>query len=184
MHGRVMGRALDLFAAGLFGLFLVAAVPQAVQRAAGMLRYAGRLGGESPSTARARFSGDAYVHAIDEIRGALPIDRPYVLVEAGRPQDGGVYWVRWDLAPRRAVYLGQLAELADAVRSRRRFIASPRQVVVSYGPGQPPRLVEWDRFVEEVTAAGRGTAPGGAAAAARSPAAESPAATSTPHVRR
>jgi hypothetical protein len=178
MRGRVMGRALDLFAAGLFGLFLVAAVPQAVQRAAGMLRYASRLGGESPVTARARFSGDAYVHAIDEIRSALPIDRPYVLVEAGRPQDGGVYWVRWDLAPRRAVYLGQLAELSDAVRSRRPFIAPLRQVVVSYGPGQPPRLVEWDRFVEEV-AAGRGTAPGRAAAPARSP-----AATSTPHVRR
>src|ERR1700688_17631 len=183
MRGRMPGRALDLFAVGLFGLFLLAAVPQAMQRATGMLRYACGLGSASPVTARARFSGDAYVHAIDDIRGALPVDRPYMLVEAGRPEDGGVYWVRYDLAPRRAVYLGQLAELIDGVRSGRRSIAPLRQVVVSYGPGQPPRLLGWDRFLEEVTAAARGAAPeGGAAGAAGPTAAGGRAATSTPHV--
>ena len=172
MRGNVLARALDLAAAGLFGVFLVAAVPWAVLRAAGLLTLPSLFGRESEALARARFEGLEYVRAIDEIRRSLPLDEPYLLVEAGRPQDGGIYWVRFDLAPRRAVYLGQLAELTDADRLRRRLTGHQRQVVISYGPGLPPRLVERYRLAAEIESLARaaaGAAPGAGAGAAGTP---------------
>jgi hypothetical protein len=159
MRGNWLARALDLAAAGLFGLFLVAAVPVAVLRSAKLLSLPSRCGGESEAAARARFEGPDYVRGIDEIRRDLAEDETYLLVEAGRPQDGGVYWVRFDLAPRRAVYLGQLAELTDADRLRRRLTGRQRQVVISYGPGRAPRLVERYRFAAELER-GAGSAAG------------------------
>jgi hypothetical protein len=167
MRGNLLAWALDLAAAGLFGLFLAASVPTAVERSMGLLALPSHFGGESEAAARARFEGLEYVRAIDEIRRSLPIDEPYLLVEAGRPQDGGVYWVRFDLAPRRAVYVGQLAELTSADRLRRRLTGRQRQVVISYGPGQPPRLVE--RYllaaeIERLAGSAAGAAPPGTAA--------------------
>jgi hypothetical protein len=138
-------------AVAIFALFLAAGLQQAVSRAWAMLHFAARTAGrESFDAARARFSGPAYVAAIDAIRDALPPDQPYLLVEGGRPQDGDLYWVRFDLAPRRAIYLGQLDQLTDVRRLRQRFPANVRQVIVAYGPGEPPRLLERYRFVQEV----------------------------------
>jgi hypothetical protein len=168
MRGNWLARAQDLAAAGLFGLFLAAAVPVAVLRSAKLLSLPSRCHAESEAAARARFEGPDYVRAIDEIRRDLPEDEPYLLVEAGRPQDGGVYWVRFDLAPRRAVYLGQLAELTDAERLRRRLTGRQRQVVISYGPGLAPRLVERYRFAAEIerdAGSAAGAAPGTGASA-------------------
>jgi hypothetical protein len=149
MHPPRLARLQGGLAIGAFALFLLTALPQAVSRAAGMLSFAQSTGAESFAAARARFSGPAYVAAVDAIRQALPPDQPYFLVEAGRPQDGDTYWVRFDLAPRPAIYLGQIEELTD-VRSLRRRLGKVRQVVVAYGPGKPPRLYERYRFVQEI----------------------------------
>ncbi len=154
MHVSRLARILGGLAVGAFALFLVAAVPQAVSRATGMLRFADGAGGETFAAARARFFGPAYVGAIDAIRQAIPPDQAYLLVEAGRLQDGDLYWVRFDLAPRRAFYLGQLDELTDARRLRQRLPGNVRQVVVAYGPGEPPRLLERYQLVHEIE--GRG----------------------------
>jgi hypothetical protein len=154
-----LSRALDVLAIGLLGFFLVAAVPQAMLRALGMLRLAKQAARESDGEARARVYGEAYTRAIDEIRRAIPAGGGYLLVEGGRPQDGGAYWVRYDLAPRRAVYLGLLGELTDARRLRKRIGANLRQVVVAYGPGLPPRLYERYRFVNEIERRAAAAAP-------------------------
>jgi hypothetical protein len=150
MRGSGLGRALDVLAAALFVFFLVAAVPQALARAAGMLRLARHAARETPAAARARVAGDDYSRAIDDIRRALPPTEAYLLVEGGRPQEGGAYWVRYDLAPRRALFLGRLTELTDAHRLRQRLGANLRHVVVAYGPGLPPRLYDRYRFVGEI----------------------------------
>jgi hypothetical protein len=166
MRGKMLGLALDLAAVGAFGLYLATAVPTAVRRGRGLLALPSQCAGESEAAVRARFWGPSYVAGIDEIRRSLPVDEPYLLVEAGRPQDGGVYWVRFDLAPRRAVYLGHLTELTDANRLRRRLTSRPRRVVISRGPGQAPLLMERYRFVAEIergAAAGAGAAGAGAA---------------------
>ena len=119
---------------------------------------------ETPAEARARVAGDDYIRAIDDIRRALPPTEAYLLVEGGRPQDGGAYWVRYDLAPRRALFLGRLTELTDAHRLRQRLGANLHHVVVAYGPGLPPHLYDRYRFVGEI-------AQRSAAAAAAPPAA-------------
>jgi|GEM_PF-2660699 len=151
MRGSVVGLLLDVVAVALFGIYLVAAVPLAIRRAVNMLRTEAQVAaGESLTDARARCFGDSYTRAIDEIRKALPADRAYLLVDGGRPQDGDAYWVRYDLAPRPAVFAGQL-ELLDAARLRRTIeganLSDLRQVVVAYAPGVPPRLYDLASFL-------------------------------------
>src|SRR5215472_12728899 len=117
--GARLGRGLDLLALGALSVYLAAAVPWALVRAAGDVDLAIETG-ESLAAGRARVYGERYSQAIDQIRRDLPVSEPYLLVEGGSPASGGVFWVRYDLAPRRAVYLGRLDELTDAARVRRR----------------------------------------------------------------
>ncbi|MBV8200930.1 MAG: hypothetical protein JOZ15_09945, partial [Acidobacteria bacterium] len=71
-------------------------------------------------------------------------------VDGGSGSLGGTYWVRYDLAPRRSIYLGRLYELTSVQEVRRRLAANLRHVVVAYGPEKPPRLYERYRFVQEI----------------------------------
>jgi len=144
-----LDRALDLAAAGLLGLFLAAAVPQALFHAGRKVVEAANAH-ESLAQARARVYGEDYTRAVDRIRDELPEDAAYLLVEGGRPGSGGAAWVRYDLAPRRAVYLGRLDELTSGERMRRRLAANLRQVVVTFDAGVPPRLYERYRFLQEI----------------------------------
>jgi hypothetical protein len=171
-RGGALRRVLDGLALTLFAAFLVVAVPQAVMRAAGMLNLAQYARGESAEAGRIRLEGEPYVRGIDAIRAAVPADEPYLLVEGGRLTDGDTYWVRYDLAPRRAILLGRLADMAGAGPAIRRLGSRLRHVVVAYGHGAPPRLYDRFEFVEELDrrAAGAGggaagEAGGGAAAA-------------------
>ncbi len=140
---RLFGFALDVLAVALAALFFAAALSTALYRAARMLHDQPQLAGETLTAARARIYGPAYVQAIEQIRGAIDPDEPYLLVEAGGPGSGGVYWVRYDLAPRRAILLGRLDEITPR-DLRRQEGANLRHVVVSLGQGPPPVL--FDRF--------------------------------------
>ena len=151
LRGRwsVLDRALDLAAAGLLGLFLAVAVPSALLHASREVVAAARAH-ESLDQARARVYGEAYTRAIDQIRSELPAGDSYLLVEAGSRESGGAYWVRYDLAPRRAVYLGRLEELTSGDRLRRRLTVNLRHVVVTFAKGKPPHLFERYRFLQEL----------------------------------
>jgi hypothetical protein len=142
-------RALDLAAAGLLALFLMSGVSAALLRAGSEL-YQAAHAHESLAEARARVYGEAYTRAIDQIRRELPAGDGYLLVEGGDPGTGGAYWVRYDLAPRRAVYLGRLDELTSGARIRRRLAANLRHVVVAFDTREPPRLYDRYRFIQEI----------------------------------
>lgn len=142
-------RALDLAAAGLLVLFLAAGVSIALLRA-GRELYLAAYAHESLAEARARVYGEAYTRAIDQIRRELPAGEGYLLVEGGVPGSGGAYWVRYDLAPRRALYLGRLEELTSGFRLRRRLGANLRHIVVTFDSGRPPRLYDRYRFLQEI----------------------------------
>jgi hypothetical protein len=144
-----LDRALDFAAAGLLGLFLAAAVPWALLRACGEL-YRAAYVHESLAEARARVHGEDYTRAIDQIRREVPPGDAYLLVVDGEPKSGCTYWVRYDLAPRRALYLGRLDELTSGAQVRRRLTANLRHVVVAFETGEPPRLYERYRFLQEI----------------------------------
>jgi len=144
-----LDRALDLAAAGLLGLFLAVAVPSALLRAGREVVRAAHAH-ESLAEARARVYGEDYTCAIDQIRRELPPGDAFLLVMGGEPNSGGTYWVRYDLAPRRAFYFGRLDELTSGAQVRHGLPANLRHVVVTFDSGEPPRLYERYRFVQEI----------------------------------
>lgn len=144
-----LDRVAATAAAGLLGLFLAAALPGALQGAWEEVVQAASAH-ESLAEARRRVFGESYTNAIDEIRRTLPADEGYLLVEGGSGMLGGTYWVRYDLAPRRAVYLGRLSELTSAMQVRRRLTANLRHVVVAFASGKPPRLYDRYQFLQEI----------------------------------
>jgi hypothetical protein len=141
--------ALDALAVASLGFYIALAVPWSLLRSGDELSQAVRSR-ESRAAARLRVHGEAYTRGIDEIRRQLPLDQAYLLVEAGEQPHGGAYWVRYDLAPRRAIFLGREDELTDPSRVRKRLTANLRQVVISYGPKLPPRLLPRYVFMQEI----------------------------------
>ena len=106
---------------------------------------------ETPRQQRARNFGPGYVQAIEQIRRTIPVDGAYLLINGhGSPEEGGPIWVKFDLAPRRAVYLGKLEDLGNADRLRRRMPRAARWVVIARGVYDPPVLVERYRFVRQL----------------------------------
>jgi hypothetical protein len=150
-HGRSTGldRALDLAAAGLLGMFLAVAVPLAVLHAGRKVVEAAQAH-ESLDEARARVHGVEYTRAIDQIRRELPPGDAYLLVMGGEPKSGGAYWVRYDLAPRRAFYFGRLDDFTSSAQVRHALPTNLRHVVVAFDSKEPPRLYERYRFLEEI----------------------------------
>ncbi len=157
VHGSAVGTALRVVATVLVGAYLVCAVPRAADISLFMLRLPARAAGESLTAARARLFGKEYTGAIEEIRRRVSAGEPYALVAGDGQESGGAYWVRYDLAPRRAVFLGRLERLRDAAGLGRALPVAVRQVVVAYA-GRPPRLVERRRFLLEITLGGGGAA--------------------------
>lgn len=128
---------------------MAVAVPWALLHAGReMVRAAGAH--ESLDEARARVDGLEYTRAIDSIRGELPAGDAYLLVIGGKPSSGGDYWVRYDLAPRRAIYFGRLDEFSSSTEARHELPANLRHVVVTFDSGEPPRLYERYRFLQEI----------------------------------
>ena len=153
-RGRSTGldRALDLAAAGLLGMFLAVAVPLAALHAGRKVveLVEAAQAHESLDEARARVHGVEYTRAIDQIRGELPPGDAYLLVMGGAPNSGGAYWVRYDLAPRRAFYFGRLDDFTSSAQVRHLLPTNLRHVVVAFDSKEPPRLYERYRFLEEI----------------------------------
>lgn len=139
--------ALRAFALALFAAFLAVSLPSAAVRAAKRIVQAVGLTGESPEAARRRVMGDPWVDAIDKIRRTIPPDGPYLLVDATKEEEGGAYWVRYELAPRRALYLGKAEELPPPERLGPELAEGPPWIVVALRDREPPLLFPKESFL-------------------------------------
>jgi hypothetical protein len=141
------GSAFRALALGIFALFLVLAVPPAVSRSARWMAQAALVANEDLDAARRRSLGDPWVTAIEQIRRKIPRDGEYLLVNGGTEWEGGPLWVRFDLAPRRARFLGLWSELSDGDALRRSLPPSTRWVIIAFREPQPPILMEREDFL-------------------------------------
>ena len=144
---RSSGPLVSSLALGLFVAYLAVAVPWALLKAARSVLTSSRVAGETPLEERSRSYGPAYANAIEEIRRTVPPDGAYLLVNGDPKEEGGPLWVKFDLAPRRAVFLGKLNELDDIDRVRKRIPRAARWVVIAHGPYRRPELIERFRFI-------------------------------------
>lgn len=137
------------FALVLFGLLLAVSLSLASARSVRRIWNAAVYAGETPVEERSRSFDPAYVQAIEEIRRTIPLHGTYALVDADPDEPGSVYWVRFDLAPRRAVYLGTLRDLGKPRTVRERMIREVRWVIVASN-GRPPVLYDRQAFLQRV----------------------------------
>lgn len=141
------GSVLRAVALGVFALSIAFAIPPAVSRTARWVRQASAVAGDGVATVRRRYLGAPWVSAIDDIRRAIPRDGEYLMVNGGTAWGGGPYWVRFDLAPRRARFLGLWSELPSSAQLRGRLPRGPRYVVIAFREPQPPILMEREEFL-------------------------------------
>lgn len=140
-------------ALALFGALLAVSIPLTLAESAQRMVEAARHAGESEREARERVFGPEWVAGIERIRATIPEGGAYVLVNAVQDDPGGPYWARFDLAPRRALEAGPLAEVTpDDVR--RRSPRDARWVVITHGPGRSPEALERFRFLQRLEASG------------------------------
>lgn|ERR1700674_1578589 len=143
------GALLRRLALASFLLSLLADLPPMAVRA---LRRVGRAAlelGEDARGARVRLMGAATVAAFDSLRQAIPADGDYLLVDGGEEDQAAAYWVRFELAPRRAVFVGRLREMEGTPQPVWKLPAASRWVVVA-NPAGPPRLLTPQELVELV----------------------------------
>ncbi len=134
----------------LFAVYLAVATPWALLKAAQSALQSFRVAGETPLEERLRTYGPMYTHGIERIRRTIPEDGAYLLVNGDPKEEGGPLWVKFDLAPRRAVFLGKLDDLDDVDRFRKRIPRAARWVVIAYGSYGKPELIERFRFVKRI----------------------------------
>lgn len=120
--------------------FALARLPGTLVEARGRMFHAAREWGGPEEAALARFRGAAYVEAIRKIRAAIPEDGEYAIFAS----HGEEMLIRFDLAPRRAIFGGELRDLARDLTPAA-AAALPRWTVL---PGTPPRLVETRALAE------------------------------------
>ena len=135
-------------ALGLFAVHLALSASYAAYDTVrnGHLAYV--LRGETPVEERVRCYGSDYTEQIEAIRRTIPPDGAYVLLNGDPGEEGGPLWVKFDLAPRRAVYLGNLKDVGSAERMKRRMPRAARWVVIAHGPYGRPELIERYKFVQ------------------------------------
>lgn len=137
----------------LLALFAVAAAPAALRNAA--LSVADAVAARDGLAAqRERRFGADYVRGIERLRAALPEDGSYLLFDAGTVEEGARNWVRYDLAPRRAVFGGHLAGLGRPERVRRRLRGKPPVCVVAFPGDRAPLAMTHDEFIDWLSRGG------------------------------
>jgi hypothetical protein len=126
-------------AAGLIALavFFVPRIPTALALSVERLRAASVARKEGAEAALARLRGKEYAAAIAWIRESIPADGVYLLFAE---TDGADMIVRYELAPRRAVF-GGLRRDAPAFLSTEALARLPRWAVIADFDDPWPRLV-------------------------------------------
>ncbi len=138
----LVDRVLRVVALAFFVAALAYAAPTALLRSLRWSLQAASVIGEDTQAQRRRALGAPWVAAIEEIRRAVPAGGTYSLVDGGVERGANAYWVRFDLAPRRAHYLGQWWDLPAAARVPLR----DPWVVVAFHPPRPPALLSRQQF--------------------------------------
>ena len=140
-----------IFSLVLFGLLLAVSLSWSSVRSVRRIWRAAIYAGETPLEERSRLFDPKYVEAIEEIRRTIPPHGVYALVDADSVEEGSVFWVRFDLVPRRAAYLGFLHELRSPRIVRDRLIREARWVIVT-SVHRPPVLYERRDFLQQLRA--------------------------------
>jgi len=141
--------ALATLALALFCLHLAASALWMLRLSAGSALLAVRTYGETLEAKQARLFGPAYTGAVAAIRRTIPENAPYLLVDAGA-DSGAIFWVRFDLAPRRAILVGKLDDLRRFERLKKHLPTGVPWVVIAHPtPDRPPVVLDRFRFLQE-----------------------------------
>ncbi|HEV8578358.1 MAG TPA: hypothetical protein VGX68_04690 [Thermoanaerobaculia bacterium] len=142
------GSAFRALALGVFALFLAHSGAATAERVYGWLSQTSALAGQDSLAVRRHILGITYVRAIERLRRTIPRDGEYLLVRGSTEgEGGGAYWVRFELAPRRARFLGGWNELPDGETLRRRLPSGSRWVIIAYSEPRAPVLMEREEFL-------------------------------------
>jgi hypothetical protein len=139
-----------LLTVGALAAFLATAVPATLENSVRLFSLARRNARLDAAELRADLLGALYAGRIDEIRRLIPEHEAYFLIDGGTPEDSEPLWVRYELAPRRALLVGPLDELRPRHLRLIRRHALP-WVVIAYPSGTPPRALPRQRFLEEMS---------------------------------
>lgn len=145
---RLPGSIPSALALGLFASFLAVALPAALERSEKLVEQAIEHSGETVIEERSRVWGALYTQRIEEIRRLIPLEEPYVLVNGDAVDHGAAIWVRFDLAPRRAILLRRGA-LHRPRLARKRIPGTARWVIVA-SRDRLPELIETSRFLSRL----------------------------------
>lgn len=141
---------LAVLALGLFAVFLVVSASKAAWESAETIALFYEARGESSFHERSRAYGPIYTHEIEVIRRTIPRDGAYVLFNGRPEEEGGPLWIKFDLAPRRAIFLGDLDDIGDVERLKKRIPRAARWVVIAYGSYDRPVLIERYKFIRSL----------------------------------
>jgi hypothetical protein len=153
------GSVLRTVALALLAVSLLAALPLAALRVGRRLVEVVPLAGENARGAHVRMLGAAATDALDSIRRAVPPGGDYLLLDGGEELQGATYWVRFELAPRRARYVGRLSEMSGPsgpsqqmqLRQVLSLPGGPRWVVVAF-PRDPAVLLDRGELLRRMDA--------------------------------
>jgi hypothetical protein len=134
---------------GALALFLAAAVPVSLRDAGSLTGWARQRYRLDAAGARSAVFGEPYVRGVEQVRRLIPEDAAYFLVNAVPEDEGPMCWVRYELAPRRAVFLGDLGRMKR--RHLRLLQSRPVEwVVIAYGAATPPRALPRQELVDSL----------------------------------
>ena len=141
---RFIDSVLRAAALALFALFLLTSLPRTAGQVAQRGLYAVAVAAETPAAERRRRMSPGVAEAYDRLRREIPRDGEYLLIDGGSIWHGSPYWVRFELAPRKARLVGVLGEMPKLEEILRAWPASTRYAVVALPDGRPPAIYEKD----------------------------------------
>src|SRR5262245_10061227 len=144
---QLLSRVVRAAALVALALFFALALPPAISRAA-YWTYRASTAGDAIEVRR-QVLGDAWVDGIDRARRLIPADGSYFLVN-GEHVMGCAYWVRYELAPRRARFVGVLPRLPRDASLRTLLTGDESWVVIAYREPRPPLLLRREEFLRSM----------------------------------